>query len=250
MRLLSAQLHREYSQNNEDGMLLAVFEAIGVTDARYVEVGTDDGSECNTRLLRDRHGWKGLRLDAKYEDTRTNLHKEFVTASNINAVFCKYGVPDEFDLLSIDIDGQDWHLWNGLTHRPRVVIIEFACSFGPAADLVMPFDLFYRWDGGLNGATISAMVKLAERKGYVLIGGNVVNCIFVRNDALPATPFVHQGDTAAILRSAAYHCKYLPHPMIRAISWSLIRSIQRPRIREAIERGWRPSSAFFSGGNV
>jgi hypothetical protein len=249
MKPLSAYLHREYSQHNEDGMLLAVFETIGVRDARCVEVGTGDGRECNTRLLREQRGWNGLLLDATHEDWRINLHKELVTASNIDTVFRRYGIPEEFDLLSIDVDGQDWHLWNGLTHRPRVVIIEYACSFGPSADLVMPLDPFYRWNGELCGATLSAMAKLANRKGYALVGGNVVNCIFVREESLPERAFVHQGDAEAILKYAAHHCRYLPHPLASVVSWNLIQSLERSRVREAIERGWRPSSTFLSSGD-
>src|ERR1700722_3810434 len=95
---------RVFSQNGEDGVLEAIFNTIGKTNQYYVEFGVESGAECNTRYLKDRYHWKGLLMDGGYQNESINLRKEFITAENINALFQKYDVPKQFDLLSIDID--------------------------------------------------------------------------------------------------------------------------------------------------
>lgn len=242
---LSRYLYQVYSQNNEDGMLMEVFKAIGVRNSYYVEIGTQSGVECNTRMFRENYGWRGLMLDGGHEDHGINLRKEFVTADNINDLLAKYEVPHEFDLLSIDIDGQDWYVWKSVRFNPRVVIIEYYQGFGHEADLIMPYNPSYQWLGGLCGASLMAMARLGEKKGYTLVGGNLVNCIFVRNDVLPVRPFVHQGDPHDILKNAAHHCSGLSHPLFQLINWDYILANQAQHIQEAVASGYRPSSDFF-----
>lgn len=72
-----------YSQFGEDGVTLALFAALGHGSRYYVEFGVEDGMECNTRVLRERHGWKGLLMDGGEPNKAINLHSEFVTAENI-----------------------------------------------------------------------------------------------------------------------------------------------------------------------
>ncbi|MGI0060808.1 MAG: class I SAM-dependent methyltransferase, partial [Nitrosotalea sp.] len=112
-----------FSQNGEDGILDAIFKKIGTTNNYYVEFGVEDGSQCNTRFLRERRDWKGLMMDGGDCNTPF-IKKEFITAENVNSLFEKYKVPDEFDLLSIDIDGNDYWVWKALDkhYRPRVMV--------------------------------------------------------------------------------------------------------------------------------
>ena len=92
----------------------------------------------------------------------------------------------ELDLLSIDIDGNDYHLLRAFTAvRPRVIVIEYNAKFPPPMDLVMPYDPAHRWNGtDYFGASLVALANLAARRGYRLVGTNITgaNAFFVRDD--------------------------------------------------------------------
>src|SRR5262245_64955269 len=128
-----------FSQNDEDGIIQEIFRRIGTLDRRFVEFGVDRGFECNTaKLLIE--GWQGLWIEG---DARavTQMRERFapflaerklalaqgrVTADNINAILESAGVTGEIDILSIDIDGNDYWIWKAIdVVRPRVVIIEY-----------------------------------------------------------------------------------------------------------------------------
>lgn len=89
------------------------------------------------------------------------------------------------DLLSIDIDGNDYHIWEAVSAvQPRVVIIEYNAKFPPECDWVMPYDAGYVWDSSdRQGATLKAMERLGRKKGYQLVGTNMTgaNAFFVQN---------------------------------------------------------------------
>ena len=85
-----------FSQNGEDGILEYLFDTIGTTDKYYVEFGAQDGTQCNTRYLRERLGWSGLTMDGSHENKNIGLYKEFITSENIVQLFEKYNVPIEF----------------------------------------------------------------------------------------------------------------------------------------------------------
>lgn len=113
-----------------------------------------------------------------------------VKRSNINQIIWDAGIPSEVDLLSIDIDGNDYWIWDALECiRPRVVCIETQCEFG-FHNIVVPYDENYRYPGvhpDYFGASPAAMANLARRKGYRLVGANLYgfNTIYVRNDLAP-----------------------------------------------------------------
>lgn len=110
-----------------------------------------------------------------------------VTRANINQIISDAGFSGEVDLLSIDIDGNDYWIWDALTCvRPRVVCIETHIEFG-YRNIVVPYDENYVYPGvhpDYHGASPVAMVNLARRKGYRLVGANLYgfNTIYVRND--------------------------------------------------------------------
>jgi hypothetical protein len=175
---------REYSQNGEDGILHAIFAHIGTTNRFYVEFGAEDGMQCNTRYLRLHRGWTGLLMDGTHENTSMNLHKAFITAENIEGLFLQYGVPCSFDLLSIDIDGNDYWVWKAIrNYHPRVVVIEYNAHIPPTESRTIPYDPSFRWDGSdYYGASLLALQKLGEHKGYRLLGTdrNGVNAFFIQ----------------------------------------------------------------------
>jgi hypothetical protein len=174
------------SQNWEDGIIHAIFEMIGTTNKYYVEFGAEDGTECNTRYVREHNGWSGLLMDGGHECPSIGLQKEFITAENIELMFAKYNVPKHFDLLSIDIDGNDYWVWNAVTHYdPRVVVIEYNACLPYAPPRTIPYDTAFQWDKtDYYGASLSALVSLGIRKGYTLVATDSrgVNAFFIKND--------------------------------------------------------------------
>lgn len=190
-RLRQGHLHdltafeaRVYSQNGEDGVLQALFRVLGTTNRFFVEIGTGNGRECNSRLLGE-HGWRGVMLDAQ-EGAPPPIVRAFVTAENVNDLLRRQGVPREFDLLSIDIDSNDYWIWEAVSDfSPRVVVTEYNASFPPPDRRAVVYEPTATWDGSnYFGASLQAFVDLAERKGYRLVGceSTGVNAFFVRSD--------------------------------------------------------------------
>jgi hypothetical protein len=186
---LSDYESKTYSQNGEDGIIQEIFNRIGTTNKYYVEFGVEDGIECNTRLLREKGGWTGLMMDGVFQNEQTALFKEYITAENICHLFHKYGVPSAPDLLSVDIDCNDFHVWRASLKefRPRVVVIEINGIIPPNEDKVYPYHPNNRWDGSFYyGSSALAIWKLARANGYsmVYIENRGVNCFLIRDDVL------------------------------------------------------------------
>ena len=215
LRDLTRYEQRVYSQNGEDGILEAIFARIGTTNKYFVEFGVESGRECNTRRLAEHCGWTGLLMDAGFEDPSRNLRREYITAESINDLLAKYGVPHEFDLLVIDIDGNDYWVWKNLAvhWRPRVVVIEYNAQAGPDASLVIPYDPTFRWDGtDYYGASLRALATLGAERGYRLVAcdSTGVNAFFVRED-LAAGAFARRG-VEALYRPMRHGPQRRGHP--------------------------------------
>lgn len=178
-----------YSQNGEDGVLAKIFQLIGPGSKFCVEFRAHDGNAgSNTKLFR-LQGWGALLLDRTFEIPSLSLYKEYVTAENINKLFEKYNVPSEFNLLSIDIDYNDFYVWKAIDekYRPAVVVIEFNGTHLPTEDKVVKYHPFYSGDGtNYYGASILAFYRLGRSKGYSLIYSEKVgeNLFFIRDDLL------------------------------------------------------------------
>lgn len=176
----------EFSQNGEDGIINAIFSMIGVSNKYFVEFGAEDGVQCNTRYLFLKKRWKGLLMDGGHENATINLKKEFITAENIEILFRKYNVPKDFDLLSIDIDGNDYWVWRAIkNYCPRVVIIEYNACFPWEESKTILYQPSFVWDKtDYYGATLKALVQLGDEKGYTLVATNScgVNAFFVKNE--------------------------------------------------------------------
>jgi hypothetical protein len=111
---------------------------------------------------------------------------EYVTAENINDIFRRNGIEGEVDLLSIDIDGNDYYVFDAISAvNPRVVIVEYNSKFPPECDWKMEYDKDYKWDGSdKHGASLKALEQVGLGKNYQLVGTNYsgVNAFFVRKD--------------------------------------------------------------------
>ncbi|NLG07438.1 FkbM family methyltransferase [Candidatus Peribacteria bacterium] len=206
---------REYSQNGEDGIIHAIFAKIGTTKRYFVEFGAEDGLQCNTRYLSKHFGWKGLLMDGGYQNASLNLYQEFITAENIEELFQKHEVPERFDLLSIDIDGNDYWVWKAITRwHPRVVIVEYNACIPALPPVTIPYKADFAWDKtDYYGASLGALHKLGVAKGYTLIGTdkNGVNAFFVLDELVDGN-FVRQ-PLEQLYHSAAFKGKPgLQHP--------------------------------------
>jgi len=191
---LAAHAECVHSQGGEDGVLLRLFERIGVANRYFVEFGAWDGLHLsNTANLRLSHGWSGLLLEGSDRADGELVKRALVDAANIEGLFAAYDVPREFDLLSIDIDGNDYWVWKAITnYSPRVVIVEYNVFFMAEMAKTIAYDADHVWDkeayGLYHGASLAAFDKLAREKGYALVHTEPYcpNAIFVRRDVLPA----------------------------------------------------------------
>jgi hypothetical protein len=182
---------RKYSQNDEDGVLEYIFSILpaGPLGRYFVEFGVgppwgstleQSGLEGNCRLLQEK-GWRGLFLDAAAYPEKYGVKQERVDAINLNPILRKYRVPDTPDLISIDVDGQDFWIWSNLVHRPNVLLIEYNANFGPGESKVIPYDSAFQWDGTKYfGSSLRALHNLGKSKGYVLVYANGVNAFFIK----------------------------------------------------------------------
>ncbi|MFP6629795.1 MAG: FkbM family methyltransferase [Myxococcota bacterium] len=188
---LRAHERSVYSQGGEDGALAHLFECLGTTNRTFVEFGAWDGRHLsNTALLRLDGGWTGLLMDADPKRVNDLVQRELVTAENVNDLFSKYDLPQAFDLLSIDIDGNEYWVWEAICdYRPRVVIIEYNIFFSTDVCKTMPYNAAHEWDKTMfHGASLGALRKLGRKKGYSLIHTDsyTPNAIFVEDTELPA----------------------------------------------------------------
>ncbi len=178
-----------YSQCGEDGVIRRIFECIGTTNRYFVEFGAQDGrTKSNTAYLRIHLGWRGLLMEGNARLAGPAVRREFVTAENVNRLFARYGVPASFDLLSIDIDGNDYWVWRALCYRPRVVVIEYNIFFPPDDAKAIRYDAGHVWDETrYHGASLAALRKLGEAKGYALVCTEswAPNAFFVLRSELP-----------------------------------------------------------------
>jgi hypothetical protein len=191
-----------FSQRGEDGIIQYIFSQIEVPNKIFIEFGVENYTESNTRFLLINNNWAGLVMDG----SRTNIrfirsdfiywkyditaYQSFITRENINGLIGKYTQCKDIGLLSVDIDGNDYWVWEAIdVIFPRVVMCEYNSSFGDSRALTIPYqEDFVRRKAHFSdlyfGASLPAFCHLAEIKGYDFIGtGSAgVNAFFVRKD--------------------------------------------------------------------
>ena len=201
---LTARRFSLSSQNEEDGIIHAIFDTVGDGSRRFVEIGAGTNGG-NSGFLASECGWSGMMLEAS--SRRTDRLKmrfgpmgvacltDWAACENINDLILENGCEGEIDLLSIDIDGNDYWIWEAITAcSPRLVIIEYNSLFGPDRAVVVPYDPEFdrhqvanTIEGGnlyYFGSSLQALSRLAEQKGYrlILTEPRGVNAFFLRND--------------------------------------------------------------------
>ncbi len=197
---------RVHSQYDEDGILLFIFALIGTTNKKCIEICAGDGIECNTANLIINHRWIGMLCDgdslrrqragkfySAHPDTRTwppVILGDWITRENVNRVIVEHDFGGEVDLLSLDMDGVDYWVWDAINEvSPRVVVLEFNHLLGPVVAVTVPYNPefvaeFTPHGADYSGASLAAFIKLSKAKGYRFVGVNSIstNAFFVRND--------------------------------------------------------------------
>lgn len=193
-----------YSQWGEDGIIDYLCRTIEISVKSFVEFGVEDYTEANTLFLLKHRNWRGLVIDGSSINIesikrgtvfwRYDLQacESFITRDNINNIIKENGLSGELGILSIDIDGNDYWVWEAITCvNPAIVICEYNSLFGPTAKISTPYiNNFYRTSAHTSnmyyGASISGLNYLAESRGYRLVAGNSAgnNIFFVREDLL------------------------------------------------------------------
>jgi len=215
-----------YAQGTEEAILARLMAHIPPTHRYCVDIGASDGlRNSNTALLLREAGWQGMlvegsryrydKLVAHYGQARNvQLCHEHVQPDTVNALLAQAGAPTDFDLLSLDIDGNDYWVWQGLTDfQPRIVIVEYNPYYAPPERWVMCFNPEHAWDGSTYyGASLESLYHLGKRKGYELVCcddmGN--NAFFVRRD-LYRRLGIANNSPSVLFRPAMYKLRYVGH---------------------------------------
>jgi hypothetical protein len=193
-----------FSQWGEDGIIEWLIQQLPIAHETFIEFGVGSYFESNTRFLLTNRNWRGLILDSGevlrqipgepyYWRHDLTCGVAFITPDNIDALFAKHGFGGEIGLLSIDIDGNDaWVLERIAGVSPAILICEYNAMFGDLQPLSVPYDPAFSIEKAhpsmlYFGASIGAMRRIAEAKGYRFVGtcSNGVNAFFVRNDLAP-----------------------------------------------------------------
>jgi hypothetical protein len=193
-----------FSQWGDDGIIDFLVSYLDIPEKSFIEFGVEDYTESNTRFLLINHNWKGLVLDGNkkdiayiFEDEITWRHTltakhAFITKENINQLIQENGFSSELGLLHIDIDGNDYWVWDAIdTVNPVIVIVEYNSVFGKDRAITVPYNPSFNrtrahYSNLYFGASLKALVTLGTKKGYSFIGSNSHgnNAYFIRNDKL------------------------------------------------------------------
>jgi len=195
-----------FSQFGDDGIIQYLISHIEIPaeQQKFIEFGVENYQESNTRFLLINNNWSGLVIDGSLENVTsiksdpiywkhelTAVHS-FVDRDNINDIFAAGGFAGEIGLLSIDIDGNDYWIWESIeVVRPAIVVIEYNSLFGSRRAVAVPYDKAFHctrahYSNLFWGSSLKALCLLAERKGYAFVGadshGN--NAYFVARNRL------------------------------------------------------------------
>jgi len=193
-----------FSQWGEDGVIQYLTNSIEIKNKTFIEFGVEDFSESNCRFLLIKDNWKGFIIDGSAENMERLkssdiywmhhlIAKEaFITKDNVDDLLKESGFEEDLGILSVDIDGVDYFVFESIiSYRPRILILEFNSVFGPDRKISVPYGADFNRTKAHHsnlyfGASLGAMTYLAEKKGYALVGTNTAggNSFFVREDLL------------------------------------------------------------------
>jgi hypothetical protein len=259
---LRAAEFKVFSQFGEDGIIQYLLRHVPISETTFVEIGVESYRESNTRFLAMNDNWRGLIIDGSDDHLRFVAESDinwrvdvravqaFVTRENVNDLLRDAGFSGDLGLLSIDVDGADYWIWEAIEIvSPAIVVIEFNSIFGPSLPVTVPYDPGFvcsdaHWSGQYFGASLSALDHLAGQRGYQLIGvsSNAVNAFFVRrdvagdlsaleaNDAWLPSRFLSSRDEAGRLSHVREHVDRLR--LIRHLALEDVRTGERATVAE------------------
>ena len=198
---------RCYSQFEEDGIILYVLSMIGMKTKKVVEICIGNGEECMATNLVLNHGYQGFLFDGSEHNvehanrffkskldcllTPPSVESAWITKDNVNDLLRNIGAQGEVDLLSLDIDGNDYYIWEAINEiNPRLCVFETHDIVPGDLSITIPYEENFNWktkegaEPDFRSVSLLAMKKLSERKGYRLIGAHKhgFNVFFLRND--------------------------------------------------------------------
>lgn len=196
---------RVRSQNEEDGLILALLDYAGIATRTFVEIGSG-GTGGNSAMLAYELGWRGLMVEASKRgaavardlfrpNAGVTVLQKFATPENINSLITNAGFAGETDLLSVDVDSIDYWLLDALDMetvcRPRLIVAEYNAHFGPDRAVTLPnAPVPAAAPKPYFGASLAALARVCARKGYrlILCEENGINAFFLRNDLAASLP--------------------------------------------------------------
>lgn len=212
--VLNQQEYRVFSQHREDGVIDYLLNLIDDDIGKFVEFGFAP-DECNCLNLVLNRNFSGLFMDGserKCENAKTaykqlgltnvQINNVFIDKDNLNSLISSSGITGEIDVLSLDVDGNDYWFWQAIDCiSPRIVVIEYNATFGPDAAVTTPYDAnFIRYEvhpsGFYHGTSLAAIEHLGKQKGYRLVGADEtgVNAYLVKDGFCSEVPTVSSSD--------------------------------------------------------
>jgi len=195
-----------FSQFGDDGIVQYLIHHVGVTREQrvFIEFGVENYEEANTRFLLMNDNWRGLVMDGNvvnmafvrasgyYWKHDLTAAAAFIDRENVNDLFQRHKFTGEIGLLSIDIDGNDYWVWERIdVVNPAIVVVEYNSVFGPLHAITIPYSPTFRrsqahYSNLYWGCSLKALCLLAERKGYVFVGCNSAgnNAYFIRKERI------------------------------------------------------------------
>ena len=200
--------YKVFSQHGEDGISQYLIKKLNLKEIKFVEIGTEDYSESNTRYIYQTMNCEGLIIDPyrnlqgqiqKYISLTSNklkIHNDYVDKENILEILKKYNFEKNIDLFSIDIDGIDYWIIKELPKKmSKIFIAEYNPFFGPKAEITVPYiknfnRTNYHYSNLCYGVSLKALINLMKEKEYTFIGSNNknTNAFFVYNDYINKIP--------------------------------------------------------------
>jgi hypothetical protein len=191
-----------YSQNNEDAILEYLILSLKLKNIKFIEIGTEDYSESNTRFIYEKYNCDGLIIDNTKNLTskiskllyiwkgNLRIEEKFVNKNNVNTLINKHFPNKNVDIFSLDVDGVDYWILKELPDNlSKIIVAEYNPYFGPDLEVTVPYsDNFNRSEYHSSnlcfGMSLRALINLMENKGYSFIGSASLRCnaFFIKNE--------------------------------------------------------------------